>query len=388
MNDLLQQHISQHFAPEVSVESYDPLEMLSFESAMREDIGQLGRSIAMATAIEGLDEVALSNEAYQVAIESIFTTAEVEIPLSAVVPSFESSQALVVASGTDAEAKVSKKKGILKRIWAFIKGLWAKLKAKFATWFGKKKQHVEHLKLGQSKMEAAAQAVGYKFGGTEVGADKSPVGIGYQAGKVLRIGVLGKNPADVAKGADAVAGASLKLTHAAEQAFEKLLHLDFTKFEGDSISSIAKSVGDHKENVTLPSGGHATFFIGRSGAQVIVEGGGHESYDVKDPSQVPVRELLHARAAMVNALDVNVKTMEKRQGELKMLEQIADAEDKKIDKYTPEQAAELAASSKMANALQVGIGIASRLLACPVERILDPGIQEVDTCLGARNAAA
>jgi len=39
MNDLLQQHISQHFAPEVSVESYDPLEMLSFESAMREDIG-------------------------------------------------------------------------------------------------------------------------------------------------------------------------------------------------------------------------------------------------------------------------------------------------------------------------------------------------------------
>ncbi|MNQ02293.1 hypothetical protein D3C85_149630 [compost metagenome] len=384
MNDLLQQHISQHFAPEVSVESYDPLEMLSFESAMREDIGQLGRSIAMATAIEGLDEVALSNEAYQVAIESIFTTAEVEIPLSAVVPSFESSQALVVASGTDAEAKVSKKKGILKRIWAFIKGLWAKLKAKFATWFGKKKQHVEHLKLGQSKMEAAAQAVGYKFGGTEVGADKSPVGIGYQAGKVLRIGVLGKNPADVAKGADAVAGASLKLTHAAEQAFEKLLHLDFTKFEGDSISSIAKSVGDHKENVTLPSGGHATFFIGRSGAQVIVEGGGHESYDVKDPSQVPVRELLHARAAMVNALDVNVKTMEKRQGELKMLEQIADAEDKKIDKYTPEQAAELAASSKMANALQVGIGIASRLLACPVERILDPGIHEVDTCLGAR----
>ncbi|MNY07545.1 hypothetical protein D3C86_1403540 [compost metagenome] len=302
-------------------------------------------------------------------------------------PSFESSQALVVASGTDAEAKVSKKKGILKRIWAFIKGLWAKLKAKFATWFGKKKQHVEHLKLGQSKMEAAAQAVGYKFGGTEVGADKSPVGIGYQAGKVLRIGVLGKNPADVAKGADAVAGASLKLTHAAEQAFEKLLHLDFTKFEGDSISSIAKSVGDHKENVTLPSGGHATFFIGRSGAQVIVEGGGHESYDVKDPSQVPVRELLHARAAMVNALDVNVKTMEKRQGELKMLEQIADAEDKKIDKYTPEQAAELAASSKMANALQVGIGIASRLLACPVERILDPGIHEVDTCLGARGAA-
>lgn len=384
MNDLLQQHISQHFAPEVSVESYDPLEMLSFESAMREDIGQLGRSIAMATAIEGLDEVALSNEAYQVAIESIFTTAEVEIPLSAVVPSFESSQALVVASGTDAEAKVSKKKGILKRIWAFIKGLWAKLKAKFATWFGKKKQHVEHLKLGQSKMEAAAQAVGYKFGGTEVGADKAPVGIGYEAGKVLRIGVLGKNPADVAKGADAVAGASLKLTHAAEQAFEKLLHLDFTKFEGDSISSIAKSVGDHKENVTLPSGGHATFFIGRSGAQVIVEGGGHESYDVKDPSQVPVRELLHARAAMVNALDVNVKTMEKRQSELKMLEQIADAEDKKIDKYTPEQAAELAASSKMANALQVGIGIASRLLACPVERILDPGIHEVDTCLGAR----
>lgn len=388
MNDLLQQHISQHFAPEVSVESYDPLEMLSFESAMREDIGQLGRSIAMATAIEGLDEVALSNEAYQVAIESIFTTAEVEIPLSAVVPSFESSQALVVASGTDAEAKVSKKKGILKRIWAFIKGLWAKLKAKFATWFGKKKQHVEHLKLGQSKMEAAAQAVGYKFGGTELGGDKAPVGIGYEAGKVLRIGVLGKNPADVAKGADAVAGASLKLTHAAEQAFEKLLHLDFTKFEGDSISSIAKSVGDHKENVTLPSGGHATFFIGRSGAQVIVEGGGHESYDVKDPSQVPVRELLHARAAMVNALDVNCKTMEKRQGELKMLEQIADAEDKKIDKYTPEQAAELAASSKMANALQVGIGIASRLLACPVERILDPGIQEVDTCLGARNAAA
>jgi hypothetical protein len=388
MNDLLQQHITQHFAPVVSMEAYDPLEMVSFESAMREDLAQLGRSVAMATAIEQLDPETLSNEAYQVAIESIFTTAEVEIPLTAVVPSFESSQALVVATGSEAEAKVSKKKGVLKRIWAFIKGLWAKLKAKFSTWFGKKKQHVQMLQLQQSKMESAAQSTGYKFGGTELGADKAPVGIGYQAGKILRIGVLGKNPADVAKGADQVAGASLKLTHAAEQAFEKLLHLDFSKFEGDSISSIAKSVGDHKENVTLPSGGHANFFIGRSGAQVVVSGGGHESYDVKDPSQIPVRELLHARAAMVNALDVNVKTMEKRQNELKMLEQIADAEDKKIDKYTPEQAAELAASSKMANALQVGIGIASRLLACPVERILDPGIHEVDVCLGARGQAA
>lgn len=397
MNDLLQQHIQQHLNPLPSLEAFDYADMVSFESAMREDLSQLGRSVAMATAIEQLDPETLSNEAYQVAIESIFTTAEVEIPLAAVVPSFESSQALVVATGSEAEAKVSKKKGVLKRIWAFIKGLWAKLKAKFATWFGKKKQHVEVLKLGQAKMERDAQAIGYTFGDKSpkvAGDDKqapgghsASIGIGYDAGKVLRIGVLGKNPSDVAKGADAVAGASLKLTHAAEQAFEKLLRLDFTKFEGDSISSIAKSVGDHKENVTLPSGGHATFFIGRSGAQVVVQGGGHESYAVKDPSQVPVRELLHARAAMVNALDVNCKTMEKRQNELKMLEQVADAEDKKIDKYTPEQTAELAASSKMANALQVGIGIASRLLACPVERILDPGIHEVDACLGARGAA-
>lgn len=396
MNDLLQQHIQQHFNPEVSLEAYDPLEMLSFESAMREDLAQLGRSVAMATAIEQLDVETLSNESYQVAIESIFTTAEVEIPVSAVVPSFESSQALVVATGSEAEAKVSKKKGVLKRIWAFIKGLWAKLKAKFSSWFGKKKQHVQVLQLQQTKMEHAAQAVGYKFGigheagagAAAVGSDKAPVGIGYQAGKILRIGVLGKNPSDVAKGADHVAGASLKLTHAAEQAFEKLLTLDYTKFEGDSISNIARSVGNHQEKVALPSGGTANFSIGRTGAQVIVMGGGHESYDVKDPSQIPVRELLHARAAMVNALDVNVKTMEKRQNELKVLEQIADAEEKKIDKYTPEQAAELAASSKMANALQVGIGIATRLLACPVERILDPGIHEVDVCLGARGQAA
>jgi hypothetical protein len=398
MNDLLQQHITQHFNPEVSLEGYDFADLVSFEAGMREDIAQLGRSVAMATAIEQLDVETLSNESYQVAIESIFTTAEVEIPVSMVVPSFESSQALVVATGTEAEAKVSKKKGILKRIWGFIKGLWAKLKAKFASWFGKKKQHVQVLQLQQQKMEHAAQAIGYTFGDKTpkaAGDDRQAPGghaaqgaIGYDEGKVLRIGVLGKNPADVAKGADQVAGASLKLTHAAEQAFEKLLRLDFTKFDKDSASTVAKSVGDHKDNVTLPSGGHATFFIGRSGAQVVVAGGGHESYAVKNASQIPVRELLHARAAMVNALDVNCKTMEKRQVELKLLEQIADEEEKKIDKYTPDQAAELAASSKKANALQVGIGIATRLLACPVERILDPGIHEVDVCLGARNAVA
>lgn len=385
MNDLLQQHISQHFNPEVSVESYDFAELVSFESGMREDLAQLGRSVAMATAIEQLDVESLSNESYQVAIESIFTTAEVDIPVSSVVPSFESSNALVVATGSEAEAKVSKKKGILKRIWAFIKGLWAKLKAKLGTWFGKKKQHVQVLLLQQKSMEQAAQAIGYSFASEKAAEVK---GIGYEAGKTLRIGVLGKNPADVAKGADSVAGASLKLTHAADQAFEKLLALDYSKFEGDGTSAIVKSLSNHSEKVSLPSGGFVSFSIGRTGAQVIAQGGGHESYEVKDAGQIPVRELLHARAAMVNALDVNAKTMDKRQGELKILENIADAEDRKIDGYTADQAAELAASSRFANSLQIGIGIATRLLACPVERILDPGIHEVDTCLGARKAAA
>jgi hypothetical protein len=392
MNDLLQQHISQHFAPVVSLEAFDPMEMVSFEAAMHEDIGKLGRSMAMASAIEQLDETTLSNEAYQVAIESIFTTAEVEIPVSAVVPSFESSQSLVVATGSDAEAKTSKKKGILKRIWDFIKGLWAKLKAKLASWFSRKKQAVTVLQLQQTKMEHAAQAIGYKFGGEAVaiggeagaGEPAKQGAIGYQAGKVLRIGILGKNPADVAKGADQVAGASLKLTHAAEQAFEKLLTLDYTKFVSDYTNEISKQVSNHKEVVTLPSGGHADFWIGRTGAQVIVQGGGHDSYDVKDPSQIPVRELLHSRAAMVNALDVNAKTMDKHQSKLKMLDDIANAEWKKIDSYGMDDQEALGKSSRFANSLQIGINLATRLLACPVERILDPGIHEVDVCLGAR----
>lgn len=384
MNDLLQQHITQHFNPEVSVEGYDFADLVSFEAGMREDIIELNRSVSMATAIEQLDVESLSNESYMVAIESIFTTADVGIPLAAVVPSFESSQALVVATGSEAEAKVSKKKGVLKRIWDFIKGLWAKLKAKFTGWFGKKKQHVQVLQLQQHKMEAAAQAVGYKFGVAHEGA---PLAIGYSEGKILRIGVLGKNPADVAKGADQVAGASLKLTHAAEQAFEKLLTLDYTKFVSSYTDEISKQLGDHKEAVTTPSGTTVNFSIGRTGAQVVAAGGGHESYDVKDPSQVPVRELLHARAAMVNALDVNAKTMDKHQSKLSMLDSIAQAEWKKIDSYGEGDAEALGKSSRFANSLQVGIGLATRLLACPVERILDPGIHEVDTCLGARNAA-
>lgn len=388
MNDLLQQHITQAFNPMPSLESFDFAELVSFEAAMREDIGQLNRSIAMATAIEELDVTQLSNESYQVAIQSIFTTAEVEMPVSAVVPSFESTQALVVASGSEAEVKVSKKKGVLKRIWEFIKGLWAKLKARFSTWFGKKKQHVQVLMLGQAKMERDAQAIGYKFDGAAGAAgEHKTLSIGYSAGKVLRIGVLGKNPSDVAKGADKVAGASLKLTHAAEQAFEKLLTLDYTKFTSSYNDDISKQLGNHKEDVALPSGGHANFFIGRTGAQVVVQGGGHESYDVKDPSQIPVRELLHARAAMVNALDVNAKTMDKHQSKLAMLDNIAQAEWKKIDGYGEGDAEALGKSSRFANSLQVGIGLATRLLACPVERILDPGIHEVDVCLGARNAA-
>lgn len=394
----LQACINKHLEQESleSMKGFDLHEVASFESQTRADVGEFCRAIAMATAIENLSIENLSNEAYHTAVESIFTTAEVAIPVSAVVPSFEASDALLI--GHDGGAKAEKKKGVLKRIWEFIKGLWAKLKERLKGLFTRKQQVVTMLLTQQKEMEAAGSAMGYKFPalgqghGKDAAAEKPAAGddkqapgghakagrIGYSAKRTISLNVLGKDPSSCAHGADTLATHSKSMTAAVDKAFNKLLGLDFTKIpEGKDM---ADAVGAYSDKLNIPGGAEVEFHIHRTGAQVRFAGGTGTKFEVEDPSTIPVRELLHARAALVNAWDVNTKAMAAFGKHLDALEKIADQHSAKVQGLA-EGAVEH--ETAIANGLQRACGFASRLLACPVEVALQPAIRELDNLLGA-----
>lgn len=395
----LQEYIAQQTAP--SVESVDLLELLSTEAAFREEVGAMGQALNVVQAIDALDIDKLSNEAYQVGVESILTTAGMDhIPLDLVVPSFESSQALAISSGAAHEEKAAKKAGILKRVWDFIKGLWQKIKAKFLSIFKNKRAHTQQLLSHQHQLETAAASMGYKLVGHGHGLDGSanPVSphrpddkqapgghrqsalLGYDTAKSIQLNFLGHNAHDVVTNAHALVGHITKMTDAVESAFGKLLNLDYTNMP--SGIDLVKAVGGYRD--TFKAGETAAdFVISRMGAQVITHAG--KSADFKaDPNEIPVKELLQARHALVAAWDDQTKKIAGFNQKLDVLEKIIASHEAKIAHMT--DAAEIEKSQNAANGINRGLNFAAHLASYPVENVIQPALREIDKLLGVKKS--
>lgn len=376
--NLLQEYIRQQTAP--SMEAVDLFEMLSLESSVREDLASMGNGLNVITAINALDIDTLSNESYQVAVGSILTTAGLDdIPLAVVVPSFESSQALALSHGTPMhEEKVAKKKGILKRVWEFIKGLWQKLKARFKGLFQKNRAHTQALLIQQQKVETAAAAIGYSFTGEKA---KAATGIGFDAPKTIRLGFLGRNPHEVAQGADKLAHAGVAFAGKVGDAFQKLLTIDYKKMP--ATKELPDIVGRFKDSVDL-HGNHIEFVLGRSGAQCHVNGTQRSDVGVK-PDDIPVKELVMARHAIVHAWDNHTKAMEAHQKHLDVLESICDRFERELTTIT--DPAKLEEQSNATAGLQRGLHFAAGLLSAPVGPVYQASLTEIDKLLGVGRQA-
>lgn len=375
--NLLQEYINQQTAP--SMEAVDPLEVLSLESSAREDIAKLTASLNVVTAIEALNIDTLSNEAYQVGIESILTTAGMdEIPTKVVVPSFESSQALMLSHGTPMhEEKLAKKKGILKRVWEFIKGLWKKLKDKFKGLFQKNRAHTQALLIEQQKVERAAQAIGYSFSGDKV---KEATLIGFSAPKTVSLGFLGGTPHEVAQGADKLAHNGVDFAGKIGDAFQKLLAIDYTKMpDSKALPDIVGRVELEVHNVTNT----IKFIIGRGGAQAFVMGAVRKEVPVR-PEDIPVRELVLARHAIVAAWDNHTKSMAAHQQHLDVLEKIADKFEADLAHVT--DPVQLEAQTNASNGLNRALSFASGLLSAQVGTVYQASLTEIDKLIGFKHA--
>lgn len=394
MNDLLQQHISQALAAP-SMESADLLiDMASMESELKLISAEMNRGANMAYAIERLDVDSLSNESYQVAIESILTAGGSDQALVQVlVPSFESSTALMPytpASAGHAE-RVEKKQGFLSKIWEFVKAQWRKFMALLDRWLGRKKQGVTLLLTQQKELEVQASKANYnlKLAHEQAPALAAPtaphrgapasvtamrhgghVQLGYTAPKTVNIGVLGNDAAGVAHGGHAVATHAKQFTGAVVKAFGHLKAVDFTK--NPSRDDILKTAGFYNDKFTVGTT-DVTMSISRTGAQVIVHGKGQKEFSAH-PEQIPTRELLLARAALIDALDFNAKSLEVCRNESRALEGIAD---KMIAAN---------AGDEQAHAINRVCHIASQLITAPVEAAIQPGLREIDKLLGVGHA--
>jgi len=371
----LQEYIAQQTAP--SLEAVDMIELLSLEASFREDMTSLGQALNVTSAIEALDIDKLSNEAYQVGIESILTTAGMDhIPTELVVPSFESSQALAISSGAQHEEKGAKKKGILKRIWDFIKSLWQKIKAKFASIFKAKRSHTAQLMLQQSKIESAASSMGYSFVGHE--KKEGPAALGFHEAKKVSLGYLGTEPSAVAHGAHTLAEHINKLTTAVDAAFHKLLAIDYNHMPAGK--DLVEAVGGYTDKFTAGET-VVTMSIGRMGAQVNSISGKHVEFNAH-PESIPVKELVQARHVLVAAWDAQTKKMETFNGQLDVLEKIIAQQEAKIATMT--DPAEIERSQNAANGLNRGLHFAGALAACPVENAVAPALREIDKLLGVK----
>lgn len=396
----LQEYIAQQNAP--SMEAVDLLEMLSTEAAFREEVGAMGQALNVVQAIDALDIDKLSNEAYQIGVEAIFTTAGMDhIPVEVVVPSFESSQALVVSSGAQHEEKAAKKKGILKRLWDFIKGLWQKIKTRFMSIFKNKRSHTQQLLAHQHQLETAAAAMGHTFAlghghgldgsanpiPRQGGDDKQAPGghrqsamLGFDAPKTVQLNFLGHNAQDVIKHGHDLAGHITKMTAAVESAFHKLLTLDYTNMP--SGIDLVNKVGGYTDKFTAGDSG-ADFVISRNGAQVHTHAG--KSVEFKAvPGEIPVKELLAARHAIVAAWDEQTKKMANFNQQLDLLEKVIASHEAKIAGLT--DAAEIEKSQNAANGMNRGLHFASSLAACPVENAINPALREIDKLLGVKKS--
>lgn len=376
--NLLQEYINQQTAP--SMEAVDLLEVLSLESSAREDIAKLTASLNVVTAIEALNIDTLSNEAYQVGIESILTTAGMdEIPTKVVVPSFESSQALMLSHGTPMhEEKLAKKKGILKRVWEFIKSLWKKLKEKFKGLFQKNRAHTQQLLIQQQKIETAAAAIGHSF--TSDKAHEAAL-LGFSAPKTVSLGFLGGSPHDVAVGADKVAHTGVEFAGKIGDAFQKLLTIDYTKMPDSK--ELPNIVGRADLEAQTPSN-TIKCSIGRTGAQVIVMGGTRKEVPVR-PEDIPVKELVLARHAIVAAWDNHTKSMDAHQKHLDVLEGIADRFEADLARVT--DPAQLDAQTNASNGLNRALGFAGSLLSAQISPVYQASLTEIDKLLGVKHAA-
>lgn len=379
--NLLQEYIEQQMAPSTSFESADLIELLSLESSVRADVASMGQALNVTQAIEALDIDKLSNEAYQVGIESILTTAGMDhIPTDLVVPSFESSQALVVSSGAQHEEKAAKKKGILKRIWDFIKGLWAKIKAKFLSIFKSRKAETAALMLQQHKIETAASAMGHTFA---IGHDKAPVGpavLGFHEAKKVSLGFLGNDPQHVAQGGHVLAEKIGKLTHALDDKFHKLMAIDYTRVPDTAALNALMSYTDRSE---IP-GTQTTIdmTIGRTGTHVIVAQRHSADFNAH-PEAIPVKELVMARHAIVAAWDEQSKKLDTYNHQLDALDRVIKTYEQKAATATGD---EIAKSEAAAAGMNRVLHMASGLMGSTVDHAARPALREIDKLLGVKAA--
>lgn len=406
MNSLLQEHISQALADQ-SNESANNLDLLieaaSLESELKLTLADMNRGANMAYAIERLDVDTLSNESYQVAIESILTAGGSDhLPAELLVPSFESSTALMPYTPQSAghADRVEKKKGFLSKIWEFVKAQWRKFMALLDRWLGRKKQGVTLLLTQQKEMEVQASKANYNLKlaheqsapvrAVTGGATSAPaatqaalghagragiahsghVQLGYSTAKTVNLGVLGNDAAGVAHGAHAVATHAKQFTGAVVKAFSHLKGVDFTK--NPSRDDILKTAGFYNDKFTVGTT-DVTMSITRTGAQVMVHGKGMKEFSAH-PEQIPTRELLLARAALIDALDFNAKSLEVCRNESRALEGIAD------------QMIAANANDEQAHAINRVCHIASQLITAPVEAAIQPGLREIDKLLGVGHA--
>lgn len=380
--NLLQEYINQQTAP--SMEAVDLIELLSMESSAREDLVKLSSSLNVVRAITDLNIDALSNESYHVAIESILTTAGMDdIPLKLIVPSFESSQALALSHGTPAhDDKLAKKKGILKRVWDFIKGLWDKLKAKFKSIFKSRKAETAQLMLQQQKIESAASAMGHTFA---IGHDKAapgPAVLGFHEAKQVSLGFLGNDPAHVAQGGHVLAEKINKLTHALDDKFHKLMAIDYTNVPDTAALSSLMSYTDRSEIPGTQTTVDIT--IGRTGTHVIVAQRGHTQFNAH-PEAIPVKELVQARHAIVAAWDEQNKKLESYNHQLDQLDRIIQGFEQKA--YAATDPVELSKAEAAAPGMNRVLHLAGGLMSSTVNHAARPALNEIDKLLGVKHAA-
>lgn len=403
----LQVLLEQHLATPVSMEAreeplgmFDLIEMASMEASLKDDLNQLDQAVRMVRELDRVSISEMSVESYQHSMASIFGSFNVIDASVGVVPSMESHY----EEGEYSAEAEAQKQGFAAKIWAVIKRLWSALVEKAKALFGRKKNLADNLMKQQEVAEKQAAEFDNDFSkmhpekkADEVKPDApaAPVALrlGYAEGQHIKLGFTGHTIAEVVHGCDTLAKFANRYINEIEQAAELVIKLDYTTIQ-DLNRDISSRVSKFAETLKLPCGTEIDAQFNFRGPKVDVWPGKDVSFEVRNLHEVPVKELLHARRALIEVLGNDYKQLKRFQS---VIDGMMPTWTKVYDKYdalvqthkTPEWEANKEAHHKQHNemrGLEVMLGFLQGVVYGRVEEMVQPAIIELSRCLGMRNA--
>lgn len=397
-----------HYIPEFSFEGfgYDLLDIASLEASIKQDIQSLDDSVRMVRAMDAIDPSKLSVESYRAAMYVALHMAGIEDQTSEIVPTFESGTPV---EDYTAEAE-EKKQGFLSKMWAVIKRIYLAIKTKLVSLLGLNKAKVDKLKAQQTVVEKKAKTAGGKFENFHKPAaneavkpepvkadDPNPTPKKEEtpaaSTRSVQLEFLGHTLHDVVEGAGHVAELTRRFLDEIATAAEKATHLDYkTLRDGTGTKTNFPTLVTHyDESLKLTSG--TSIYVGFYYGGPKVEVHGSKKITVETTAaDIPLDNLVGARKKLVEAMDYKQTKLGHLQQVYNGLEPVFEKEFAAREELgsklkTPEWKDTQPHWEKQEHIMRGIESVLGWIKGCiwsPVERVLDPGIAEIDRIVGLR----